>query len=56
MANGGVGETAAGNLRRARLSDVCEWVKHSWEQISSEIIIESFQKCGISNELDELKD
>jgi hypothetical protein len=29
MANGGAGETAAGNLRRARLSEVCGWVKRS---------------------------
>ncbi|CAG8653072.1 5911_t:CDS:2, partial [Paraglomus occultum] len=27
MASGGAGETAAGNLRRARISDVCGWVK-----------------------------
>jgi hypothetical protein len=44
MANGGAGLTAAGNLRRAtRLSDVCNWVKRSWESISPEIIIQSFK-------------
>src|SRR6185437_4402889 len=51
MANGGAGETAAGNLRRARLSEVCGWVKRSWDNISDEVIIKSFKKCGISNSL-----
>lgn len=53
MANGGAGETAARNLRCARLSDVCGWVKRSWEQISNEMIIQSFKTCKISNSLDE---
>lgn len=53
MANGGAGETAAGNLRRAKISDVCSWVKRAWEGISEEIIIKSFKTCGISNSLDE---
>ena len=56
MANGSAGETAAGNLRRARLSEVCGWVKRSWDNISDEVIIKSFKKCGISNSLNELKD
>jgi len=56
MANGGAGETAAGNLRRARLSEVCGWVKRSWDNISDEVIIKSFKKCGISNSLNELED
>ena len=29
MANGGASLTAAGNLRRARYSDVCNWIKNS---------------------------
>src|SRR4051794_23471706 len=53
MSNGGAGETAKGNLRRAKISDVCGWVKRSWEGVSNEIIIESFKKCGISNALDD---
>jgi len=52
MAGGGAGVTAAGNLRRARLSDVCEWVKRAWEGIPDEMIIESFKTCQISNSLD----
>ena len=53
MASGGAGETAAGNLRRARISDVCNWVKRSWEGISDEIIVQSFKTCGILNSLNE---
>jgi hypothetical protein len=53
MAGGGAGETALGNLRRARISDVCLWVKRSWEAISDEIIFESFKTCNISTDLNE---
>ena len=55
MANGGAGETVAGNLWRAKLSDVCGWVKRSWDNIPNEVIIQSFKKCKISNSLDELE-
>jgi hypothetical protein len=53
MAHGGAGETAAGNLRRAKFSDVCLWVKNSWEAIHDETIIESFKTCKISTDLNE---
>ena len=53
MANGGAGETLAGNLRCARLSNVCLWVKRSWDAISDEIIIESFKTCKISTDLND---
>ncbi|CAB4439968.1 unnamed protein product [Rhizophagus irregularis] len=56
MSNGGAGFTNAGNLRRATISDMCGWVKRSWENLSEEIIIRSFKKCGISNELDGSED
>ncbi|CAB4412743.1 unnamed protein product [Rhizophagus irregularis] len=56
MNNGGAGYTAAGNLRRAKISEVCGWVKRSWENVSEEIIIRAFKKCGISNALDETED
>jgi len=29
MSKGSTGITAAGNLKRAKISDVCRWVKHS---------------------------
>jgi len=52
MANGGAGETTAGNFRRAKYSDVCNWVKRAWENISNETIINSFVSCGITDSLD----
>lgn len=56
MSNGGAGYTTSGNLRRAKISDVCKWVKRAWENISDDIIIRSFKKCGISNDLDGSED
>jgi len=56
MCQGGAGETAAGNLKRARISDVCGWVKRSWDAISNQIIFNSFKKCAISNMLDGSED
>ena len=35
---------------------MCGWVKRSWENVSQEIIIRSFKKCAISNELDGSED
>lgn len=52
MIEGGAGITAAGNLRRAKLSDVCGWVKRAWEKIPDEMIIKSFKTCNISTSLD----
>ena len=52
MAGGSAGITTSGNLRRARLSDVCRWVKHAWEGIPDEMVIESFKTCRISTSLD----
>ena len=56
MGNGGAGLTDAGNLRRAKISDVCGWVKRSWDNVAKEIIIESFEKCGISKTLNNSDD
>ncbi|GBB83612.1 hypothetical protein RclHR1_10300001 [Rhizophagus clarus] len=52
MAGGGVRMTASGNFHRVRLSDVCEWVKHSWDRIPDEMVIKSFKTCRISTSLD----
>ena len=56
MVQGGAGVTAAGNLKRARISDVCGWVKRSWDAISDQIVFNSFKKCAISNMLDGSED
>ena len=49
MANGGNGFTKGGNLRRADLNTVCHWVLNAWNDISDDIIVRAFKKCGISN-------
>ena len=56
MCQGGAGITAAGNLKRAKISDVYGWVKCSWDAISDQIIFNSFKKCAISNMLDGSED
>jgi hypothetical protein len=43
--------TVAGNLRHAKI-----WIKCAWENISNDIIFQSFKKCGISNALDGTED
>ena len=56
MIEGGAGITAAGNLRHARFSDICGWVKQAWEKIPDEMIIQSFKTCNISIFLDRSDD
>ncbi|CAG8817754.1 18508_t:CDS:2 [Gigaspora margarita] len=49
VANGGNGITKKRNLKRADLKPVCDWVLKAWKDISEDIIIRTFKKCGISN-------
>jgi hypothetical protein len=55
MAGGGAGVISSGNLCRAKLSDVCGWVKRACEGISNEMVIESFKTCRISTSLDGIR-
>ena len=48
--------TPAGNMRAALLTTVCEWVKDTWQNIPSEMVVRSFKKCGISNAMDGTED
>src|SRR6185295_19301809 len=52
MASGGNGITKGSNLKRASLYDACQWVLKTWQEISPDIIVHAFKKCGISNALD----
>ena len=52
MASGNAGEIAARNLYCTNFNDVCLWIKCTWESISIEVIVESFKKCKIFNDLD----
>ncbi|GET02870.1 pogo transposable element with KRAB domain [Rhizophagus clarus] len=56
MSRGSSGVTVAGNLKRARISNVCGWIKRSWNAVSDQIIFNSFKKCSISNLLDRSED
>ena len=39
-------------MKQPLISNVCEWVKNSWQRVKSKTIVKSFKKCGISNALD----
>uniref|UniRef100_U9U240 DDE-1 domain-containing protein n=1 Tax=Rhizophagus irregularis (strain DAOM 181602 / DAOM 197198 / MUCL 43194) TaxID=747089 RepID=U9U240_RHIID len=56
MCKSGSGVTEGSNLKKARISEVCGWVKRSWDAISDQIIFNSFKKCSISNLLDRSED
>jgi hypothetical protein len=45
-----------GIIRRATITDICGWVKNAWEEISKEIIFDSFKKCRISSALNGSED
>ena len=40
----------------ATITDICGWVKNAWEEISKEIIFDSFKKCRISSALNGSED
>jgi len=48
--------TLAGRVKRPSISNVCEWVKNSWQQVKSETVAKSLKKCGSSNALDGSED
>ena len=48
--------TLAGRVKWPSISNVCKWVKNSWQQVKSETTVKSFKKCGISNVLDGSED
>ncbi|CAG8842448.1 27515_t:CDS:2, partial [Gigaspora margarita] len=52
MSNGEFQLTKQGNLKRPSYGLICQWILEAWDDISAEMIIKSFKKCGISNELD----
>ncbi|CAG8829185.1 5596_t:CDS:2, partial [Gigaspora margarita] len=56
MTSGGSGKTKKGNLKRAELRTVCEWVLAAWAEINPEIICRAFRKCSISNAMDGSED
>jgi hypothetical protein len=44
--------TTSARLKRPSVSNVCKWVKTSWQRVTIEPVVNYFKKCGISNALD----
>ena len=56
MARGEYELTKGGNLKKPGYNIICKWIIEAWDSISSEMVIKSFKKCGISNDLDGTED
>lgn len=56
IANGEKSYTAAGNVRAPEKLLCLRWVKKAWEQVSREVIVKSFQVCGVSVSIDGKED
>lgn len=56
MAAGNHDLTPTGRMKRPTITQVCEWVKTSWDSVKEEIVVHSFKKCGISNASDGSED
>ena len=56
MAKGEYELTKGGNLKKPGYNIICKWIIEAWDNISSEMVIKSFKKCGISNNLDGTED
>jgi len=48
--------TPAGRVKRPSISNVCKWVKNSWQWVKSETFVKSLKKCGIRNALNGSED
>ena len=42
--------TSAGNLRAPSRLDMVNWVIEAWKQLSVEVIVRSFESCGITSD------
>ena len=38
------------------VTQICEWVKTSWQSGKNETVVKSFKKCGISSAVDSSED
>jgi len=48
--------TPAWKVQWPSISNVCKWVKNTWQRVKSETIVKSLKKSGISNALDGSED
>ena len=56
MASSDLAVTKGGNIKKVDITTIVTWVKESWSDISSEMIVRSFKKCSISNAMDGSED
>lgn len=56
MQKAGDNLTPAGRVKKPTITEVCNWVLNSWYGVKQEVIVKSFKKCGISNEMDGTED
>ena len=40
--------TPAGRVKRPLISNVCEWVKNSWQQVKSETTVKSLKNVALA--------
>jgi hypothetical protein len=48
--------TPTGCLKRATLTEMCQWILEAWQSISQDMIVKSFKVTGISNKMDGSED
>jgi len=47
--------TPAGRVKRSSISNVCEWVKNSWQRVKSETVVKSFKNVALAMHYMEMK-
>ena len=40
--------TPAGKVKQPSISNVCEWVKNSWQRVKSETIVKSLKNVALA--------
>ena len=56
MSSGEKAYTAAGNLKAPDKLLCLEWVKQAWKTVTTEVVVNFFKACGISNNTDGSED
>lgn len=56
MASGEPCFTPTGRIKRPSMELMCQWIGEAWDMISPKIVVRSFKKTGISNDLDGTED
>ena len=49
-------ETKSGILKNLEVTLIAQWIKGAWNASLPEIMLKSFKKCCISNELDGIEE